>query len=1124
MTDPVSVASTAVGIASLGIQVCQGLVSYLRSIKGRRQEVADGLREVQTLLSIFDSLNRILPHIDQGRSIDSHVIRRCLKDSEEGLRQLQQLLVELNGTAHPSHLRDKMKDTGRALIYPFHEKKLTSLRQTLRGLLDNLDLAIDITSLKAGMEQGAGLDAIRNAVEDLQDASHLQSDRTTDLHTRIQENSDQLRSLRQIITDALGNIEQRLAQAEWNIRDLDQNISGKFTLIQNDIASNSILSAETVTRLVNALDKANSKLDAQSTNIASMSVQISQMTEQTSGKREYSRMILQSSPPPSSSLLRRTSDCSPSAKTALSTVTATGHKAMFPVCGCQLKTRSESYLYNFRVVKFKLDQHIPPDHRQGCKFHGIKPKAERTAEAQFPIKMIWFFGRIIQISVACTTGSGHPGISVRFKNIVPERYSPVCREINGLMNYIREYKIECDKVALRIKSCEHTVLSMYKERKASPTDRDEMGRNHAMFLIYEIGCMGAINKIVTDELILTAFMQLLHTLVEIGQTDGERINIGALISPLCSNSDQYDWTNARRMIAYLTGVFEIDPSKILEICGSTHDDNMMAILSHLPDLTDAMRMQISPMAHAILSRSLEEMDYHILHNSEAPMQHISGFTTLQLCATWPEGLRRLLDTDAKSLIDSEGTRTSHSPVFLAAVYGCARSVDILMKAGCEWDMGIIWRQVFPYFNLRNKILFVVASNIAERRWKLLELAEQELGIPQHPRPSYVPDDMAAELCEALDIAGISIPPLLRVPRSYATIYHNSGHLITDFPMLFEMGFRDYKSYNCMGLTPIMVWRGDFSFRDPTEEMQLLSVFPRLCKEGLLDQKPEDPLGLGINVHATGWHYIATFLKCPYSKDLTQQYLKSPLIWKIIRPLSQVPIRDNCTCWCIPDGKGCSPLTSMWKSDIRPFLFTCLSHSRESGNEFIRHIYFHDNYMLEAGGDDLFALQLEFVRFLTFEALDMEHTCCASKPVGNEGGELRAIVNCKPEKAEKIRSDSEEQKNAHLLGALMEEFAARIRAMEKSPKALECFIWGYWRRRMSELFSANAKVVDEMERVLDNVQTHILPEKVFGFLGYDFDLIKIDTRGTYADGNNEHEDDEDDVEDVELSPHCRFCDD
>ncbi|OTA97254.1 hypothetical protein M434DRAFT_294031 [Hypoxylon sp. CO27-5] len=1067
MTDPVSVASTAVGIASLGIQVCQGLVSYLRSIKGRRQEVADGLREVQTLLSIFDSLNRILPHIDQGRSIDSHVIRRCLKDSEEGLRQLQQLLVELNGTAHPSHLRDKMKDTGRALIYPFHEKRLTSLRQTLRGLLDNLDLAIDVTSLKAGMEQGAGLDAIRNAVEDLQDASHLQSDRTTDLHTQIQENSDQLRSLRQIITDALGNIEQRLAQAEWNIRDLDQNISGKFTLIQNDIASNSILSAETVTRLVNALDKANSKLDAQSTNIASMSVQISQMTEQTSGKREYSRMILQSSPPPSSSLLRRTSDCSPSAKTALSTVTTTRHKAMFPVCGCQLKTRSESYLYNFRAVKFKLDRHIPPEHRQGCKFHGIKPKAERTAEAQFPIKMIWFFGRIIQISVAHTTGSGHPGISVCFKNIVPERYSPVCREIDGLIDCIRENKIGCEKVALRIKSCEHTVLSMYKERKASPTDRDEMGRNHAMILIYEIGWMGAIKKIITDELILTAFMQLLHTLVEIGQTDGERINMGRLITRLGFNSGQYDWTNVRRMIAYLTDVFEIDSSQILQYYGSSRND-ITTILWHLPDLTDVMRVKLSPIAHAILSRSLEELDYHILRDSEAPMRDISGFTTLQLCAIWPQGLRRLLDTDAKSLIDFEGTRGSGLPVFLAARYDCAESVDILMKAGCKWDMGTS-HKLYLGHTMQKEVTLVTASNLAERRWKLLELAEQELGIPQRPRPSYVPDGTAAELCEALDVAGISIPLMLRVPRSYTTIYHNIVVQIFHFPILFEMGFREYKLHDGMGLTPIMLWGRDFSYRDPTEAMQQLSVFPWLCKEGLLDQKPEDPLGLGINVHATGWHYIATFIEWPGPK---QQDLKSPSIWKIIRLLSQVPIRDNCTCWCIPNGKGCSPLTSMWKTDIRSFYFLLFALSRERGNEIIRHIYFHDNYMLEAGEDDLFALQLEFVRFLTFEALDMEHTCCASKWVGNgnEGRAPRAIVNCKPEKAEKIRSNSEEQKKAHLLGALMEEFAARIRAMEKSPKALECFIWGYWRRRMSELFSANAEVVDEMERVLDNVQT------------------------------------------------------
>lgn len=50
MSDPVSVAGSAVGVISLGIQVCQQIVSYCQSWRGYDQDIqkvaskADGLR------------------------------------------------------------------------------------------------------------------------------------------------------------------------------------------------------------------------------------------------------------------------------------------------------------------------------------------------------------------------------------------------------------------------------------------------------------------------------------------------------------------------------------------------------------------------------------------------------------------------------------------------------------------------------------------------------------------------------------------------------------------------------------------------------------------------------------------------------------------------------------------------------------------------------------------------------------------------------------------------------------------------------------------------------------------------------------------------------------------------
>ncbi|KAG7290283.1 hypothetical protein NEMBOFW57_000282 [Staphylotrichum longicolle] len=147
MSDPLSVAGSAVGIVSLGIQVCQGIVSYLRSVQGRQQEIASHLRQVHSLIAVFNSLNDVLPRLAQQQGADHTVIQRCLLDCKDELVKLQLLVVKLNGPSNSSIIKGKMKDAGRALLYPFREGEMASIRRSLEVLLDNLSLAIDIASL-----------------------------------------------------------------------------------------------------------------------------------------------------------------------------------------------------------------------------------------------------------------------------------------------------------------------------------------------------------------------------------------------------------------------------------------------------------------------------------------------------------------------------------------------------------------------------------------------------------------------------------------------------------------------------------------------------------------------------------------------------------------------------------------------------------------------------------------------------------------------------------------------------------------------------------------------------------------------------------------------------------------
>ena len=145
MSDPLSVAGTAVGITSLGIQVCQSLIKYLRAVRGRKQELRDGISEIEQVVSLLYSLNSVLPKI--GPETDVAVLRSYLNSCYGKLETLQEVLSELDDTKHSSKVTRRAANAVRSVTHPFQQEKLTAIRQSLRSVLDDLNLTISIISL-----------------------------------------------------------------------------------------------------------------------------------------------------------------------------------------------------------------------------------------------------------------------------------------------------------------------------------------------------------------------------------------------------------------------------------------------------------------------------------------------------------------------------------------------------------------------------------------------------------------------------------------------------------------------------------------------------------------------------------------------------------------------------------------------------------------------------------------------------------------------------------------------------------------------------------------------------------------------------------------------------------------
>lgn len=429
-----------------------------------------------------------------------------------------------------------------------------------------------------------------------------------------------------------------------------------------------------------------------------------------------------------------------------------------------------------------------------------------------------------------------------------------------------------------------------------------------------------------------------------------------------------------------------------------------------------------------------------------------------------------------------------------------------MDMGCIVDMD----QIAMYLD-SNECAHVVASLLAERRRRLAVLAKRHLKSFEHLDSFKVIDGKAGLICEALDDANITFPQSLRVTSTYQSIYHYPWRDLTFLKIFFDNGFIDLSWRNDIGLNPIMRHlilpknRYDLPLTSPEFERWL-------CEQACLGQRPRDPLGLGYNLHASGWHYLATLLAHWYEFSSTNGAM-SWLFSLVEDEQFQLRNRDECVCWCNLGGKGCLPSKTFWKVVIQ--------RSSERRFRLDGNIYY----------DPQSKLSLEFARLLTFETLGMTHTCCFLKKV--DLGQVRKhqrsipfpcenillLFNHDQEYIRKVRSDDLELKDALLLDSLMVEFTREIKALSSSPtRTLRDFIWGYWRRRISEAFAVNSKAVDEMKLLVENVDTckqsdwkfhshshislDVLPERAQFLLGPDFKLLKRDPK-TWADATYEH---------------------
>lgn len=142
MTDPFSVAGTAVGITSLGVQVCQGLFRYYSHFRGYHDDIDGLLNNIEGRRGIFKALVLVKQKIETDNHEPSEQLQVALLACEAALKSLDTKLKRCTEAKVPMAMLDRGKAAKNRFLWPFKKDTVMGMQAMLDKLQANLHLAL----------------------------------------------------------------------------------------------------------------------------------------------------------------------------------------------------------------------------------------------------------------------------------------------------------------------------------------------------------------------------------------------------------------------------------------------------------------------------------------------------------------------------------------------------------------------------------------------------------------------------------------------------------------------------------------------------------------------------------------------------------------------------------------------------------------------------------------------------------------------------------------------------------------------------------------------------------------------------------------------------------------------
>jgi hypothetical protein len=144
------VAGTAVGIVSLGLQVCQGLLFYYDAWKSYDSDISSTYNAITDLSRTLTILKTTLQQETDRERVGR--VRTCVSSCEDAILELEKRRYSLQKYGQPEGLRQKMRAGLQRSWYPFKKETIEALKANVAGIQGRLKLALQVLQLDVGTE------------------------------------------------------------------------------------------------------------------------------------------------------------------------------------------------------------------------------------------------------------------------------------------------------------------------------------------------------------------------------------------------------------------------------------------------------------------------------------------------------------------------------------------------------------------------------------------------------------------------------------------------------------------------------------------------------------------------------------------------------------------------------------------------------------------------------------------------------------------------------------------------------------------------------------------------------------------------------------------------------------